>query len=451
MSFCHFVIVISNIPSLIAVALWCLNWLYVLNNVYFYHLITLFSVFLCNFANKKIRIKGMPLVLEQNKLDVVHKQRSNFFNWKGQFTPEFVEYLLDSYATENSIIADPFSGSGTVLSESIRKDMSCIRYEVNPSAYFMSKFYEYAMYTVEERHRLFDEFRATVGVYVQKMPKNLMVYVDNPDYRVSYQNLRDFATYIANNLDSKLLPLMINVLFLCEKDKKMGLKDSLIRNIVYMRDLFFSLPHTSKSVIANLGDARSLGVSYKNLVDLVITSPPYINVFNYHQNYRGIIECFGYDILKVAASEFGSNRKNRQNRFKTVVQYAMDMGHTLLNTSMALKTGGRMIFVVGRESMVRKTPFYNSCIIEDAVAAIPSIQIESINERKFSNRYGECIFEDIITIVKNQNDNDVDLKVFADIGMKHIENALSYASSELEGDLLSILSKRDTISESPIY
>lgn len=270
----------------------------------------------------------MQLVLEQNKLDVVNKQRSNYFNWKGQFTPEFVEYLLESYASDNSIIADPFSGSGTVLSEAIRKNLVCIGYEVNPSAYFMSKFYEYAMYTQDERRKLFDEFRQTIGLYVNKMPKNLMVYVDSPDYRVSYANLLDFATYAAKNIDSKLVPLIINVLFLSEKDKKMGLKDSLIRNIVYMRDLFFSLPYTAKSVIANLGDARSLGLKYKNLVDLVITSPPYINVFNYHQNYRGIVECFGYDILKVAASEIGSNRKNRQNRFKTVVQYAIDMGHT---------------------------------------------------------------------------------------------------------------------------
>ena len=187
------------------------------------------------------------------------------------------------------------------------------------------------------------------------------------------------------------------------------------------------------------------------MVDLVITSPPYINVFNYHQNYRGIVECFGYDILKVAASEIGANRKHRQNRFKTVVQYAKDMGHTLLNTSKALKTGGRMVFVVGRESMVRKTPFYNSLIIEDAVAAIPSIEIEGINERKFCNRYGECIYEDVITIVKNHEDAIVDLQVFEEIGMRHIEKALAYASNEVESDLLSILSKRENIIESPIY
>lgn len=393
----------------------------------------------------------MPVVLEQYKLDVVHKQRSNSFNWKGQFTPEFIEYLLDCYANENSIVADPFSGSGTVLSEAIRKNMSCIGFEVNPSAYFMSKFYEYAMYSSDERHKLYNEFRTSIGLSVMGIPDDQMVYVDSQDYRVSYSNLIRFATYVANNLDGKLLPFMINVLFLCEKDKKLPLKESLIRNIIYIRDLFFALPFLKKSVIANLGDARSLGLQYKNIVDLVITSPPYINVFNYHQNYRGIVECFGYDILKVASSEIGSNRKHRSNRFKTVVQYTIDMGHTLYNTSLALKQGGRMIFVVGRESMVRKTPFYNSRIIEDIVEAIPSLYIESVNERQFGNRYGECIKEDIITINKQGEDSEIDLAVFEQIGMNHIQNALSYADSELETDLLAILNKKEIIEESPIY
>ena len=393
----------------------------------------------------------MPLVLEQNRLDVIHKQRSNFFNWKGQFTPEFIEYLLDCYANENSIIADPFSGSGTVLSEAIRKNLSCIGFEVNPSAFFMSKFYEYAMYSEDERHKLYNEFRAGIGHYVMSISDSLKVYVDSTGYRVSYANLINFATYVAKNLDEKLIPFMINVLFLCEKDKKLSLKDSLVKNIIYIRDLFFALPYSKKGIKANLGDARSLGLKYKNLVDLVITSPPYINVFNYHQNYRGIVECFGYDILKVASSEIGSNRKHRSNRFKTVVQYAIDMGHTLFNTSMALKQDGRMIFVVGRESMVRKTPFYNSRIIENIVEAIPSLQIESINERQFGNRYGECIKEDIITIVKHGEDAEIDLAVFEQIGMNHIKNALSYADSDLKGDLLAILNKKEIIVESPIY
>ena len=391
------------------------------------------------------------MYLEQNKLDVTQKQRSNCFNWKGQFTPEFIEYLIDCYSNENSTVVDPFSGSGTVLSEAIRRGLPCTGFEVNPSAYYMSKFYEYAMLSDDERRFLYSNLKTAIGQSVFNIPSNLLVYEDNIDYRLSYANLLNFAKFIAQTLDPKLIPFMINVLFLCEKGKKMSLRDALIKNIIYIRDLFFDLPYTQKKVTACLSDARNIATEYNNAIDLVITSPPYINVFNYHQNYRGIIECFGYNVLKVAESEIGSNRKHRSNRFKTVVQYAIDMGNTILNTSFAMKQGGKMVFVVGRESMVRKTPFYNSRIIEDIVNVIPSLYIESINERQFGNRYGACIKEDIFTIIKNKPDIAINTAVFKQIGLKHIEKALSYASNDLESDLLAILSNKEIINESPIY
>lgn len=36
------------------------------------------------------------------------------------------------------------------------------------------------------------------------------------------------------------------------------------------------------------------------LATLLITSPPYINVFNYHQKYRRSVEALGYDVLAIA-------------------------------------------------------------------------------------------------------------------------------------------------------
>ena len=393
----------------------------------------------------------MPLILEQNKLDVVNKRRSNYFNWKGQFTPELIEYLLACYAHDNSIVADPFSGSGTVLAEAIDKGLECVGFEVNPSAYFMSKFYEYAMCAKEERYIIYNNLDRFVESYLDNIDEDKMVYIEGTDYRKNYANLIDFSSYVAKHIEENLMPLMINILFLCEKDKKMTLSNAIKKNMMYVQDLLFSLPYTSKSVVANLGDARNIGLNYRNKIDLIITSPPYINVFNYHQNYRGIMECFGYDILKVANSEIGSNRKHRSNRFKTVVQYAMDMGHTIYNASVALKVGGRMILIVGRESMVRKTPFYNSMIIKDIINILPFLKIESINTRQFGNRYGELINEDIIIIQKCSETINIQVNVFEHIGLKHIANALTYADKHLELDLRAILNKQELILESPIF
>src|ERR1051325_9952387 len=88
---------------------------------------------------KEGRVKGQGL--EQAKLDVSCKTRANLFNWRGQFTPELIEYLLDCYACPGAVVAYPFAGSGTVLLESARRQLDAYGFEINPAAYTMSKFY----------------------------------------------------------------------------------------------------------------------------------------------------------------------------------------------------------------------------------------------------------------------------------------------------------------------
>ncbi len=88
------------------------------------------------------------------KLNVIQKTRSNPFSWRGQFTPELVEYFLDIHADSNYLIADPFSGSGTVLLEGLKRNLDVIGCEVNIAAYAMSKFFEIGAFTFSEKRNL---------------------------------------------------------------------------------------------------------------------------------------------------------------------------------------------------------------------------------------------------------------------------------------------------------
>ena len=389
--------------------------------------------------------------LSQEKLDVINKTRSNIFDWRGQFTPELIEYLLSVFSKPGDVVADPFSGSGTVLLESIRCGYDALGFEINPSAFYMSKFFEYCKLTLSKREELITELRELVGYNIKNMNSDKMVYTKDNDYRTAYVELLDFAKYCNSVIPNHLLPFVINVLFMCEKDKKMSLKASLVENINSLESLLFSLPKTNNKSEANWSDARCISEKYNEKIDIIITSPPYINVFNYHQNYRGIVECFNYNLLNVANSEIGSNRKNKQNRFKTVVQYAIDMGHVLQSCTSSLKTGGVMIWIVGRCSNVRKVPFYNSNIISDLVNIIPGLQLEQISQRQFGNRFGEKIIEDIIIVKKTSNVAFVPLSnTFEAIGIRHLEKALPYVEEKDKADIEVLINKHNTVIESPI-
>ena len=93
-------------------------------------------------------------ILSRRKLDVTGKTRSNIFNWRGQFTPEFVEYILATFACSTDITFDPFCGSGTVLLESARHNLSSVGFEINPAAYAMARFVSLAKLPMSEREEL---------------------------------------------------------------------------------------------------------------------------------------------------------------------------------------------------------------------------------------------------------------------------------------------------------
>jgi len=392
------------------------------------------------------------MTLDKCKLDVICKTQTNPFNWRGQFTPDLVAYLLDTFAKEGYVIADPFAGSGTVLLESAKRGYSCMGLDINPSAYYMSKFYEYSGLSADKREALMQTVRKLIGNAVMSIADTVPVYVDDKDYRKAYSNLLDFSIWIANNTPTDLWPFLINVLFLCEKDKKLPLKKSLIANLNKIRNYLFELPFTTSTISAKNEDARRISFYCNSSVDLILTSPPYVNVFNYHQNFRGIVECFQYNICEIASSEIGSNRKHRSNRYKTVVQYAEDMGRVLCENTKALKTGGKMIYIVGKESNVRKTPFYNSQIISDLVDCIPGLNVIDVHHRCFINRFGETIQEDLLEIGKETCPPDAEqlISCFETVGFKHLEKAIPYSPEENKADIYAILEKKDKVYESPI-
>lgn len=66
-------------------------------------------------------MKSFTERLDRRVLDIEDKHRSNLFTWRGQFSPQLIESLLDAYCPENATVFDSFAGSGTVLYESGKK------------------------------------------------------------------------------------------------------------------------------------------------------------------------------------------------------------------------------------------------------------------------------------------------------------------------------------------
>lgn len=393
------------------------------------------------------------MILVQEKLDVKNKSQSNYFNWRGQFTPDFVEYLLNNLSLEeNSTIADPFSGSGTVLIESLKKNHNAIGFELNPTAYFMSKFYCYCSLSILERKKLIEEIKQSTYIILSEFSNECVFNSEfSNNYRESYKNLLLVAEKFKSISTDLNKSFLINVLFFSENDKKSTIKDSLYSSIEKLSKILLELPFSNREIKVYNSDCRNINKFYTNQIDLVITSPPYINVFNYHQNYRAIIEVFDYNILNVANSEFGSNRKNRGNRLLTVIQYCIDMESCFTSLWNAVKQNANIVFIVGRESMVRKTPFFNSEIICDIIEEKKLFELYRKEERSFKNKFGQEIIEDILFFKKPDYRQAICENVAYKIAKKHLLKSMNYAPTDVIEDFNNALEKLHSIKQSPIF
>ena len=391
--------------------------------------------------------------LDQSRLNVTTKSRANHLVWRGQFTPQLVDYLLESFATPGDLVVDPFSGSGTVLLECATHDMPCLGNELNPAAYLMSKFFHLVNFERPDRLAILEKVRESLNPLIGRYD-DLPLMGPADGHREKYANLIALAKEAlpATSCDPMALCLMANVLFKTESSKISSLNQAIWRSFDYIASFAGELPYTASPVDAQLGDARSVHQLLDSEVGLVVTSPPYINVFNYHQNHRAIVELLDLDLLRVARSEIGSNRRNRGNRFRTVIQYCLDMSKFLDSVSEFLREDGILVLVVGRESNVRGIPFYNGKIVRDLLRLHPCFTRLGHYERHFINRFGLKIREDILVTKRSdepiQKLEDVEARRVAG---RHLKSARKMASGDVSQDLESAIGDLQSLPGSDWY
>lgn len=385
--------------------------------------------------------------LIQDKLDARNKIRSNLFNWRGQFTPEFVDYILDNFILNDNIVGDPFSGSGTVLLECARKGLSCYGYEINPAAYIMSKFFTFCNLSLLDRRYLVSSVSNKLTGVLPNY-KGLPLFEEKDSFRNSFSNLIKLSKELFFKMTNPMEKMLSAIILFTAEDYKNGDLVSLISKAFnYVTNTLICLPYSDKQIVASLIDARLIGKTSPPKFNLIVTSPPYINVFNYHQNHRAIIEVLGWDILKIAESEIGSNRKNRSNRFKTIVQYCLDMELVLNNIWECLSDDGTLILVVGRQSNVRGVPFSNVGIVKDIATNMGSFYSCQNFTRSFVNKFGLEIKEDILVLPKASKPPHNN--VAKNIALQHLNAALTISPSVVQSDLLNTIECIDQIIPSP--
>lgn len=308
-----------------------------------------------------------------------------------------VERLLQALAPEGATVLDPFAGSGTALIEASRRGHPSTGLDVNPAAVALSQ-----------------------GAALASLP-------------VAERRARLEAACEAVDLEGIELPRRAGTIQLAHALALLGQETSLAAARQRLEALVRGLPAEAVETVVLLRDARDTGLP-ANSAGFALTSPPYINVFNYHQMGRPLSDAFGWPVLEAARSEIGSNRQNRGNRFKTVVQYSIDMALAVAELSRVLDEGAGAVLVLGRVSRVRGIPFFNGEIVGRIIEELGTFGELTKAHRCFVSRFGEAIAEDVLVLKDNRaaslpSEEEV-LRVAREIGRDALEAAAVTGDTE---------------------
>jgi len=155
--------------------------------------------------------------------------------------------------------------------------------------------------------------------------------------------------------------------------------------------------------VVKRGDARKLHIASAS-IDLVLTSPPYLNAIDYMRCSKFSLVWMGYklsELRQIRGESVGAEVSSEEALAAGWVQrlikrlelrpalcsrdhallarYAWDMGQALAETSRVLRGGGRAVYVVG-DSMNRGTFIPNSAIVT-AVAQDHGLSLVSRQSR----------------------------------------------------------------------
>ncbi len=375
---------------------------------------------------------------DQSMLDIDQKTRTSVLPWRGQFSPQLVEYFIQKNLHHSGVILDPFSGSGTVLYEAAALGHQAIARDINPAAIALAKASSICAVPKQQRAIVLEEVETFANKLKHQVSLHDSALSVNFAAEVFQEQLSEFAS-----------PDVVQAFLMSAFGDNTELKIKTIsRAVNTTQRLVLGAPETDQRLSVDVGDARDLGLAHDS-VDYLITSPPYINVFNYHQNYRPIIQALGHTPLSAARAEIGANRKFRMNRFITVAQYCIDIALFFGEAAKILRDGCPMTIVMGRESKVRGVSFKNGALVAAIASDGLGGEITSWNERSFLNRFGATIYEDVLTIIPRENPPSLIEAVGRSVGTEALRSALDYAPEDRKHDIENAIITSHTVEPSP--
>ena len=267
---------------------------------------------------------GRIMQFNKNKKEPFHR----WYPFVEGYSKEFIQSIVKEMDRNNLVCLEPFSGSGTTALELQNCGIACFAFEVNPLMYLIARVklengyeverFEYWYdYIVKERSKKIVELETEFNTLYQGEGKKKWNY--NTDIGIAVEKLRQVIESISEVTYKELFKVALAAILLdvsnlyrngkCLSYKKKWEDRKIVEKDVFDKfdekvlkelkcDIENSITRTKINNKERLYNQDSrIGIANEvddNSIDLVITSPPYLNSRDYTDTYMLELKTLGF-------------------------------------------------------------------------------------------------------------------------------------------------------------
>jgi site-specific DNA-methyltransferase (cytosine-N4-specific) len=303
----------------------------------------------------------------------------NFHPYPAKFIPQFPKRIIKVLSSKGQWVLDPFCGCGTTLVEAKLLGRNSVGIDVNPIAALVSKV---KTTTLDD-----DQLKAIKGVLSSIGQMINRHYGTQPLFR-DYSHVKDFKIPEFFNRDHWFKKCVQNELAIIkaivneirdedvkdfmlvafsaiitsvsnqESDTRYAKKDKNIKEFDTYKAFYkkvidmiermkrFSKVATDATVSVYEADSRNISFINNETIDLVMTSPPYLNAYDYYLYHKLRMYWLGMDHYKAQDLEIGSRHKHSDNNLG-VNDYFENIEKCLKEIYRVLKPKSYCCIVIG--------------------------------------------------------------------------------------------------------
>ena len=297
--------------------------------------------------------------------------------YPARFIPQIPRKAIKEWSEKGDVILDPFCGCGTTLLESVLLERSAIGVDNNEVAHLISQA-KTTPYTHNDLHEL-QKFIANIPSDMLSLSRESQSDVWIPDFK----NLSAWFDEMAI-LELGRLKTLIEKLSARPRVLALAVFSSIIVAVSYQDsdtryariDRRYQSGEVEKRFITKLtdairraseiidrprakstlylGDSRNLSEVVSESVNLIVTSPPYLNAYDYHKYHRQRLHWIKGDIKLARDYEIGKHDVfTRPNA--TPTPYFEDMKKCFVEWYRVLCSNGHGFIVIG-DAIVKGRP-----------------------------------------------------------------------------------------------